>query len=201
MNRPLIAQDQRARQGGWLLIASLSIFFFCSMLLFGIFVGLHQAEAARGGGSAGYSLPLSFLPSTMLLVGISLSLHYAVTAAKLNMSAQVLRLSWLAMLLAMVFFAVQSEGMYSLIARSVDAGSSRLSPYKFTFVLALLHALHVVGGIIALGQVLVQAHRSAYDHERYWGIEFCAVYWHFLDVVWLVMMLGFVITVFVVRAN
>ena len=60
-----------------------------------------------------------------------------------------------------------------------------------TFVLAMLHALHVVGGMIGMGIVFVRAWQGRYDHESYFAIRFSALYWHFLDVVWLLMLVAF----------
>jgi cytochrome c oxidase subunit 3 len=61
-------------------------------------------------------------------------------------------------------------------------------------VLALLHALHVAGGVIALGIVSVRAVLGRYDHERHWPVDFAAQYWHFLDAVWLCMLAAFWLT-------
>jgi cytochrome c oxidase subunit 3 len=58
-------------------------------------------------------------------------------------------------------------------------------------VLAVLHALHVMGGIIALALVTARAGLGRYDHERFWAIQFSAYYWHFLDLVWIVMLVAF----------
>jgi cytochrome c oxidase subunit 3 len=51
----------------------------------------------------------------------------------------------------------------------------------------LLHAAHVVGGIILLALVARKAFRGGYDHEHHLGVHHAALYWHFLDIVWLVM--------------
>ena len=61
-------------------------------------------------------------------------------------------------------------------------------------VLAVLHALHVLGGVVALGLVAVRSLKGRYDHERHWPVDFTAQYWHFLDVVWLCMLAVFWLT-------
>ena len=58
-------------------------------------------------------------------------------------------------------------------------------------VLAILHALHVLGGIVALGIVTVRSAAGRYDHERHWPVDFAAQYWHFLDLVWISMLVTF----------
>jgi len=61
------------------------------------------------------------------------------------------------------------------------------------FVLIMVHALHVVGGIVALGIVTFNARHLKYDHENYMGVQFAARYWHFLDVVWVGMFTMFLV--------
>ncbi len=192
-----IEEDRRSRQGAWLLLASLGAFFFSSMLLFVVYVARRTGQT--GADADGYSIPRSFLTSTLLLIGISVSLHYAVMAARRDQTTSVLRLSLLAMGLALGFFIVQSEGMYMLITRALEDTSFNSSLYPFTFFLAMVHALHVVGGMIALVMVVSGAAKQRYDHERYWGLQFCALYWHFLDIVWLVMLLGFVTAIILIQ--
>jgi heme/copper-type cytochrome/quinol oxidase subunit 3 len=58
------------------------------------------------------------------------------------------------------------------------------------FVLILLHAVHVLGGLIGLGRVVYGAYRDRYDHESYVGVQNVTWYWHFLDIVWLIMFLS-----------
>lgn len=55
-------------------------------------------------------------------------------------------------------------------------------------VLTVLHALHVVGGVIALVRVTTLAWAGRYTPQEHAGVRYCAWYWHFLDVVWLVML-------------
>jgi cytochrome c oxidase subunit 3 len=193
----LVEEDRRARQGALLLIGSLAAFFLSSMLLFVVYVARRTSNV--GPDAQGYSIPPSFIFSTLLLIGISISLHSAVNAARRDNTAHVFRKSLLAMVLAVGFFVVQSEGMYILITRALSDKSINSSLYPFTFLLALLHALHVVAGVIGLAIVLVYAKRLRYDHERHWGLQFCAIYWHFLDAVWLVMLLGFVTAILIIQ--
>lgn len=46
------------------------------------------------------------------------------------------------------------------------------------------HALHVLSGLIFLWIVYRNAKRGLYSPERHWPVEAAAVYWHFVDVVW-----------------
>jgi cytochrome c oxidase subunit 3 len=47
------------------------------------------------------------------------------------------------------------------------------------------HAFHVLTGVIFLFIVLRNGLRGRYSPEKQWAVEACAVYWHFVDVVWI----------------
>lgn len=47
-----------------------------------------------------------------------------------------------------------------------------------------MHALHVLTGVIFLLIVYMNGRRGVYSAESHWGVEACALYWHFVDVVW-----------------
>ena len=47
------------------------------------------------------------------------------------------------------------------------------------------HAFHVLTGVVFLVIVYRNGRRGHYSAERHWAVEACAVYWHFVDVVWI----------------
>lgn len=47
-----------------------------------------------------------------------------------------------------------------------------------------MHALHVLTGVIIIFVVYWQGRAGGYSSHNHWGVEFCAIYWHFVDVVW-----------------
>ena len=53
------------------------------------------------------------------------------------------------------------------------------------FMMTGMHALHVVTGLIFLIVVLRNGRRGLYSAEKHWAVEAAAVYWHFIDVVWI----------------
>ena len=58
--------------------------------------------------------------------------------------------------------------------------------YALVFTLVLIHALHVIGGIVQLLIVWSKARRHRFDHEHYAPVKHAMMYWHFLDGVWVV---------------
>lgn len=61
-------------------------------------------------------------------------------------------------------------------------------------VMILLHGLHFTGGLVALATVTRRGLAGRYDHEYHAGVRLCALYWRFLDVVWLIMFGMFLLT-------
>lgn len=47
-----------------------------------------------------------------------------------------------------------------------------------------IHALHVFSGVIFILIIWNNGRRGHYSAERHWGVEACAVYWHYVDVAW-----------------
>ena len=53
------------------------------------------------------------------------------------------------------------------------------------FMMTGMHAFHVLTGVIFLSIVLRNGARGVYSGEKHWAVEAAAVYWHFVDVVWI----------------
>src|SRR5579884_2348978 len=54
----------------------------------------------------------------------------------------------------------------------------------FFYLMTGVHGLHLLGGLVALAVVLVRAARGRYTPEAHGGLTAFALYWHFLDVLW-----------------
>ncbi len=53
------------------------------------------------------------------------------------------------------------------------------------FMMTGMHALHVITGLIFLFVIFRNGRRGIYTADKHWGVEAAAVYWHFVDVVWI----------------
>jgi cytochrome c oxidase subunit 3 len=47
-----------------------------------------------------------------------------------------------------------------------------------------LHALHVLSGVILILIVWNRARHGEYSPESHWGVEATAIYWHYVDLIW-----------------
>jgi cytochrome c oxidase subunit III len=49
-----------------------------------------------------------------------------------------------------------------------------------------LHAIHVVTGLVFILLVWHNGRKGHFSAKEHWGVEACAIYWHFVDVVWII---------------
>lgn len=184
-----LEEDRRSMQGAWLLIASLSVFFISCIILFAIYVVLRLAPQA--GELAPFQLPQGFVLSTVTMLAVSVLLNMAIKAAQQERHVDLRRYLVLSFLLSIAFFVIQGYSLQLLVSRLLGPSGAMQNLYSFTFILVIVHALHVLGGVVGMTFLLFGMSRHAYDHERNFPIRFCALYWHFLDVVWILMLCSF----------
>ena len=190
-----LAEDRRLEQGAWLFLTSLSVFFISCTLLYAIYVMLRVAPEA--GAVQPFQLPRMFVLTTVNMLAISVLLHMAVEAVRRERRSDFVRYIILAFILALCFFIVQGAALSWMVGELLKPEALMSNLYGLTFFLVIVHALHVVGGVAGMTFVLFGISRGTYDHERYFPVRFCALYWHFLDVVWLLMLLSFALAAYV----
>jgi cytochrome c oxidase subunit 3 len=59
---------------------------------------------------------------------------------------------------------------------------------SFFYLITALHGLHLIGGLVALGRTTARVWRGAAMIQVRLSVELCAIYWHFLLLVWLVLL-------------
>ena len=92
-------------------------------------------------------------------------------------------------LLAGGVFALAFLAGQLLAWRQLDAAGYFLATNPanaFFYLLTAVHGLHVLGGLVALGRDCRKVWRGFEVDQVRLSVELCAIYWHFLLVVWLV---------------
>ena len=176
----------------YLFIASLSMFFIASLMTY--YLVRVQSFRPIEQSYESLAIPWSFWASTGLLLLVSLFLQRA--SWMVHRERQIEFRRWLlwGWATAIVFIFIQAIGLQELLTHHFTQSDGSTKIYGMSFTLSLIHVLHVAGGIIFLGYIITQAFRNRYDHERHWAVDHCAGYWHFLDVVWIMMLALFMIT-------
>lgn len=177
----LSAAHRRSVIGMTLFLAALGMLFASSML--GYLIVRLQGQQSPAAGTI--QVPHGFYLSTLLIVISSFTIQLALHAVRTRRPAVFRRWLLITLLFAMGFVAVQTPCMVSLLHEHKKFSAVGMHLYGLIFFLVILHALHVLGGIIAL--LWITARGGQYDSTRHTPVQFTAVYWHFLDFVWLVM--------------
>lgn len=53
------------------------------------------------------------------------------------------------------------------------------------FVMTGIHALHVISGVILIAIIWSLGRKGHFSPQQHWGVEACAIYWHYVDLVWI----------------
>ena len=176
--------------GLMLLLISLGILFISSLVGFW-FVRASVAADVTWPPPGMPPLPRGMWVATALLLVVSGSLHLALVAARRGERGRLVALLGLSLLLGTAFMVLQGLNWHAFIQ---PLGEARIAGdqagqrwFGQFFVLTVLHGLHVVGGLIPLGVTWHRSRDGRYGPGRSTGVLLCAMYWHFLDVVWLVV--------------
>ena len=124
------------------------------------------------------------IANTTLLILSSITLHFAHTAIRTDDRRKFLAWLVVTVLLGIVFIGGQIYEYYEFIIHEGFTLTSGFFASAF-FGLTGLHGLHVSLGAVLLAIVLVRALAGQYSAERHVSVSTASMYWHFVDVVWI----------------
>ncbi|MFT7463330.1 MAG: cytochrome c oxidase subunit 3 [Pseudohongiellaceae bacterium] len=128
------------------------------------------------------------LSATLVLLASSVALHYAVARGRTG--AKGFGTLWaLGLTLGLVFAALQTWLWYTLIEQGASPGASMYE--SLFFGLTWVHAAHVACALLSLLWMQIGIASGRYGQHRISTVSNAAIFWHFMDVVWVVMFLGF----------
>jgi len=168
----------RLKLGVWLGIAGIVMFF----------AAISSAMVVRRVGDDWRVIeaPEALWVSTTLLLLSSLTFE----AARRQLKRGTLRGLRVAMaatvLLGIGFLAGQLVGWSQLAERGIFLSTNPSS--SFFYLLTAAHGVHVLGGLAALGFVAVKTLTEQPGRDRLPLIEAAALYWHFMDILWLYLL-------------
>jgi len=158
------------------------------------FAALTSAFVVRRGLSNDWvstQLPSVIWFSTAVLLASSVVLELARRALKAGQRENFHRL-WIAgSVLGSLFLIGQYMAWVQLKAQGIYLATNPSS--SFFYVLTAAHAVHLIGGVLALLYVTVQALRLRLGPGKRTAIDVCAMYWHFLDGLWIYLLVLFLV--------
>jgi cytochrome c oxidase subunit 3 len=181
---PSVEPNEGMGTARWGMIAFLlsEVSFFCTLIATYI-AYLGEDREARQALSVGL-----VIGTTACLLSSSVTIHFAEVALHRGKSALFSGLWALTILLGAVFLAGTAYEWRELIVEHGLTISSNLFGSTF-YTLVGFHGLHVSMGLIALAVVFLLALRGEVSAHNATGIVLVSWYWHFVDVVWVVVFL------------
>ena len=183
-------QEKKVREKAQLNLVRLGVFSI--VMLFG---GFTSAYIVRHDGGAWFSvnLPTQFWISSAVILLSSVTMIVAQWSYGSDRKGMGNAFMGSTLLLGLLFTLFQWLGWKELVANGIFLspadGQGALISGSFIYVLSGLHLLHLFGGIIALFVTLIKGFMGKYSSANIHGVKLAAIYWHFLDGLWIYLFL------------
>ena len=186
---PVGAIDTRA-SGWWAMIfvvfTEASLFAYLLFSYYYLAVQPHPAGSFPQGGAPSLSLAL---PNTIILIASSVAVAWAQFGIEHGSKRRLALGMGLGALLGLVFLVIQ---YFEWAAKPYGLSSTPYSSLYFT--ITGFHMAHVAVGFVMLVALTVWSWRGYFNRVRYAHIHIGALYWHFVDAVWLAVFFTFYLT-------
>lgn len=126
-------------------------------------------------------LPLPII-ATILLVLSSVTIQIAVMQIKKGNRSGMIRFLFISLVLAIIFLIMQ---MYDYTQLEFTSGDTIFGTTFYT--LTGFHGAHVLGGAIFMLFVMMRGLGGQFTAKNHEAVEACSLYWHFVDVVWILL--------------
>jgi cytochrome c oxidase subunit 3 len=166
------------------------LLFICSeIMIFGAFFTAYFFIRVVGHApwpAEGTELPkLTALFNTFILISSSFTIHFAQESIKRN-NRLGLKLGMVAtLLLGLTFLFIQINEYWHIGFSPQDHAQGTIF-----YGLTGLHGAHVCIGLMLLVMVNIRSFRGHYSAEEHRGMEVPGIYWHFVDVMWIIVFLS-----------
>ncbi|CAN1562263.1 CyoC Heme/copper-type cytochrome/quinol oxidase, subunit 3 [Spirosomataceae bacterium] len=163
----------------WLFIVTIIMFFAA-------FTSAYLVRRAEGNWTE-FEIPPIFYYSTAVLLLSSVFMHLGYKAAKKdNFNSLKLYIS-ITFVAGMIFLVMQYMGWTILQKEGVFLKGNPAE--SFYYILTGLHGFHLVTGLVVLFFSFLEAFKMNIHAKNLIRIEVCATYWHFLDILWVYLLL------------
>ncbi|MBA3717995.1 MAG: heme-copper oxidase subunit III [Actinobacteria bacterium] len=167
-------------------VLGMLLFIASEIMLFGSFFTAYFF--IRVSGSDPWPLPPFHLPvfvagvNTAILVTSSFTMHWALQAIKRGNRAGLQAGMVLTFLMGLTFLLTQITE-YARVGFAPHDGAFGTIFYCLTG----LHGAHVFVGLTILLFITIRSFRGHFSPEHHHGVEIGGIYWHFVDVMWIVV--------------
>jgi cytochrome c oxidase subunit 3 len=185
----MTAQEHKARSARSYKL--LLMFAMLSMTM--MFAGLTSAfvvSKSRGDWLPNFALPKAFFISTALILLCSVTFHLAKVSIKKDNQKMTSLYLLTTLFLGILFVFFQFQGFSEVVNQGYFfTGPESNITTTFLYVVTVVHLAHLFGGIISLLIIIYNHFKQKYNSSQTLGIELGAMYWHFLDFLWVYLFL------------
>ena len=138
-------------------------------------------------------LPSAFGWSLVVILFSSLTFEWAKRVIQKEQHQMGGLLLWSTWVLGVAFMILQYLGfsqIYNDFGFAFTGPTSSIA-YTFIFLIVVLHLFHVLAALIALSVVIYNHYKQRYVFGKTLGVELAALFWHFVDGLWLYLFLFF----------
>ncbi|MBS1664217.1 MAG: cytochrome c oxidase subunit 3 [Bacteroidetes bacterium] len=156
-----------------------------------MFAGLTSAYVVKRDAAnwTTFSIPKAFWYSTVAILISSLTIQMSLKAFKDREMLRYRNLLTTTAVLGILFMLLQWIGFRQIWNTGVTLKGS--GGGQFLYVIAGLHVVHVLGGVIALIVMFIKAFASKVRSYNSVPIEVMSTYWHFVDLLWIYLFIFF----------
>jgi cytochrome c oxidase subunit III len=169
------------------------LLLFGMISMFMMFAGLTSAylvSSSRKDWIHTMILPPAFTISTIVIILSSITIHLAKKAIQKDNRQKTTLFLLMTLALGISFVFLQFKGFSQVIEMGYFfTGSESTVTSSFLYVLTILHLAHLAGGIISLLIIIYNHFKQKYNSTQSTGIELGAMFWHFLDILWVYLFL------------
>ena len=159
-------------------------------MMFGGLTSAYIVSKSRPDWMSDFELPFAFSLSTFVIITSSILFHLAVKAIKRDNRAQTSLFLGITLILGIIFIVLQFVGFNEIIETGYFfTGPESSVTTSFLYIVVVMHLAHLFAGIISLLIVIYNHYKQKYNSSQPLGIELSALFWHFLDFVWLYLFL------------
>ncbi len=169
------------------------ILLFAMVSMTMMFAGLTSAyvvSQSRADWLKDFQLPSAFYFSTIAILGCSITFHMAKKAIQKDDQSKTTLLLLATLVLGISFIVLQFVGFGQIVENGYYfTGSASSITTTFLYIVVIMHLLHLAGGMISLLIIIYNHFKQKYNSTQTLGIELGAMYWHFLDFLWVYLFL------------
>tara|TARA_R110000868_G_scaffold144149_1_gene362874 strand:- start:11 stop:598 length:588 start_codon:yes stop_codon:yes gene_type:complete len=165
------------------------ILLFAMVSMTMMFAGLTSAfvvSKSRVDWLKDFQLPTAFYYSTIVIIGCSVTFHLAKKAIQKDNKSATTTFLLATLALGILFVILQFVGFGQIVENGYYfTGSESSITTTFLYIVTVVHLIHLAGGLISLLIIIYNHFKQKYNSTQTLGIELGAMYWHFLDFLWL----------------